>query len=208
MQHIISSYYTPMKYDSLLIYGKGGHSKVVSETAHLLGWSPVFIDDTDFENFSFSKSKIINFIVAIGDNRIRENRAEKLLSLGLTPVTIIHPRAFCSSQASLGKGIYVGPQASICSGAVIEDHCIVNTNASVDHDVCIARATHIAPGVNICGNVAIGARCLIGVGSSIIPNVIIGCDVIVAGGSSVKENIPSYTTVAGNPAKTKKQHML
>ncbi len=47
----------------------------------------------------------------------------------------------------------------------------------------------------------IGERCFIGAKSIILPGVKIGDEVIVGAGSVVTKDVPSYSIVAGNPAK-------
>lgn len=184
----------------LLIYGKGGHSRVVGDIAILLGYQPIYLDDNDpLENLPNQ------FIVAIGDNQIRKKRFLKLQELGLFPVNIFHSSfSYISSTVYMGLGIFIGPGVVINTLSSIGHGCIINTKVSIDHDCNVGSFTHIAPGVSCCGGVSIGENTLIGVGTSIIPNIQIGNNVIVAGGSSVKQNIATNTFWAGNPAIKKK----
>lgn len=186
----------------LLIYGKGGHSKVVADAASR--YKITFADDLDLPNLKCpSDWWDRKFIVAIGDNHIRFDRHHKLIALGYEPTNIFHPTAFVSERATLGKGIYVGPNASICADAVLKDCVIVNTNASVDHDCCLGLATHVAPGAHLCGGVYVDQFSLIGVGASLIPSVRIGKNTTVAAGSVVIDNVPDDSLVTGVPAKQK-----
>jgi acetyltransferase-like isoleucine patch superfamily enzyme len=79
--------------------------------------------------------------------------------------------------------------------------CIVNSNASVDHECQIGNGVHIAPGATLCGRVTVGDTSFIGAGSVILPRVKIGKNSIVGAGSIVTKNVPPGLTVAGNPAK-------
>ena len=56
------------------------------------------------------------------------------------------------------------------------------------------------------GEIVIGSYVLIGVNAVILPNVVIADGAIVAAGSVVLDNVPSWTMVAGNPARIMKTY--
>ena len=67
-------------------------------------------------------------------NRDRLTIYQELLDVGLEPVTAVHPRAWVSDTASIGLGSQVLAMAAVCAHASMGTACIVNTNATVDHD--------------------------------------------------------------------------
>ena len=89
----------------------------------------------------------------------------------------------------------------INTDTIVGKNCIINSNASIDHDCTILDHTHICPGVVMAGNVKVGKNCWIGLGAKIIENCIIGDNVFVAAGTLVTKNIKSNTFVKGVPAK-------
>ncbi len=49
--------------------------------------------------------------------------------------------------------------------AVIGDHVIVNTGATIDHDRIVDDCAHLAPGVHLAGSVQVGEGAFLGIGS-------------------------------------------
>lgn len=137
-------------------------------------------------------------IIAIGDNATRKRIA------ALTKhafVNAVHPSVLFSPYATLGVGNMILHGAIVQPRAVIEDHVIVNTGATIDHDCHIGSFVHIAPGTSLCGNVTVGEGALIGAGSVVIPGRKIGAWSVVGAGSVVIHDIPDFAVVVGNPAR-------
>lgn len=82
------------------------------------------------------------------------------------------------------KGIHIGEESFIASGAVI-----------LTHDFSKPTKAHTY----------IGKRCFIGVNAIIMCGVKIGDNVIVGSGSVVTKDIPSNCITAGNPARIIKE---
>ncbi|HEY8434752.1 MAG TPA: acetyltransferase [Sphingomicrobium sp.] len=202
--------------ERLVVFGSGGHAKVVVEAA--LASAPhreiLILDDAarpdDFAIFripvSGTRDRLDQLrgspvIVAVGDNRARGELIAWLRDQRHELEAIVHPRAFVADSVDLGLGVFVSAGAVIIAEARIGAGAIVNTGATVDHDCVIGEAAHIAPGVHLCGNVHIGERTLIGVGAAIRPGVSVCDDVIVGAGSVVVRDIETAGTFAGNPAR-------
>jgi acetyltransferase EpsM len=90
---------------------------------------------------------------------------------------------------------------TINSTVSIGKHCIINTNASVDHDCLLEDFVHVSPNATLCGGVRIGEGTHIGASAVVIPEIKIGQWVTVGAGSVVINDIPDYATVVGNPAR-------
>lgn len=82
------------------------------------------------------------------------------------------------------KGIHVGEESYIASGAIVFSH---------DYTRDLHEDTYI------------GRRCFIGANAIIMCGVRIGNEVIVGAGAVVTKDVPSNTIVAGNPARIIKQ---
>jgi sugar O-acyltransferase (sialic acid O-acetyltransferase NeuD family) len=93
------------------------------------------------------------------------------------------------------------PSVVINRATKIGHHCIVNSNATVEHDCQIDDFVHIAPGVTICGGVTVGEETLVGANATVLPNCVIGKNVIIGAGTVVTKNIPDNTLVMGVPGK-------
>ena len=82
------------------------------------------------------------------------------------------------------RGIHVGAESYIASGAIIFSH---------DFSRGLHKDTHI------------GKRCFVGANAIILCGIKIGDEVIIGSGSIVTKDIPANCIVAGNPAKIIKE---
>ncbi len=206
-----------------LIWGAGGHGKVVADAARASGLDVSgFIDlerdrigevvepggtrlthaQDDFVASIASGSLpngIAGIILAVGSNLHRQ-RCRVLLPESCLK-TVIHPRATVSEHAVIGPGSVIMSGAIINSAARIGSGVLVNTGAIVEHDCDIGDDSHIAPRSVLAGRVTVGERVLVGAGAVIIPYIKVGSDAIIGAGSVVIRDVSGGITVAGNPAK-------
>lgn len=204
----------------ILLFGAGGHASVCVEVLKDSGTIVDFcIDKSDSHRIGekIHGSEIIpesklnelynegyrEIIIAIGDNKVRNESQRNLQSIGFEFVNAISPHAKISQSASVGFGVVIMPGVIINSNASIGNHAIVNSGSVIEHDCRIADFVHIGPNSTLTGNINIGTRTLIGAGSVLIPGISIGSDAVVGAGSVVIRDIPSQRTVYGNPATGK-----
>lgn len=147
--------------------------------------------------------KSISAIAAIGGARGRDRREylDIFRKSGFKTPTLVHPSAVVSSSAHIGANSHLLAGAIIAPMAELGEACIVNTNASVDHECVLAAGAHIAPGATLCGCVRVGENTLIGAGSVVLPRIRIGSNVVIGAGSVVTSDIPDCVVAFGNPAK-------
>lgn len=207
---------------SLLIFGAGGHAKVVAETAIATGCysSIAFVDDRcvkpgdlppvlgwpvigplaqGFHGSTINQFR--NAIVAIGDAEIRLYWLQQALGARYRVPALIHPTAWVSPSAELGYGAVVFSHVTVQAQAVIGSGVILNTGCSVDHDVLLAAGVHVCPGARLAGEVRVGERSFIGIGASVIQRIHIGADVTVGAGAAVVDDVPVGVTAVGVPAR-------
>lgn len=201
--------------NSIAIIGYSGHSFVVLDAAKVMGlnveyycernqvlFSPFDINYLGDEgNDSFDWNSVDQFILGIGDNKIRQKVADLILSKKKTLLNVIHPSSIISNNVTFGIGNFIAANVTVNALAKIADNCILNTGCIVEHECVIASGVHIAPGTVLAGNVLIGNNSFIGANSVIKQGVKIGRGVTVGAGSVVIKDIPDNEIWVGNPAK-------
>lgn len=200
-----------------VIVGAGGHAKVIADILlqngeyEIVGlidknakegfWGIPVLGNDDLLYELYRTEKVRYAFVALGDGKVREKISQQILDAGYQLINAISRHAVLSPTCKVGQGVAVMPGAVINAEAEIGNGCIVNTNASVDHEVKVGEYSHIAPGCAISGCVRIGRQCLIGTGSRIIDKVRIGDYVTVGAGAAVIRDYMEAGTVVGIPAR-------
>ena len=146
----------------------------------------------------------LGFLVAIGGDK-GEDRLELqryLESHGLTALLARHATAFVADDVMIGVGSQILARSTVCVGAVIGRGCIINTGAIVDHECRIHEGSHICPGAHLAGCVEVERCATIGTGAVILPRIRVGQGAVVGAGAVVVDDVPPYTVVCGNPARS------
>jgi sugar O-acyltransferase (sialic acid O-acetyltransferase NeuD family) len=169
----------------IVIIGAGGHGKVILDCIIAQGHYEVagFVDDsiktnqyvTDSykiiasqKNISSLKNTVEYFIVAIGNNKIREELYTKAKII-LKPATIIHP------SATIGLGVDTAPGCMVLSNVIINtytrigENTIINSGVIIDHECVIGKHVHLSIGSIIGSNSSINNHCTTEIGE-IIPS--------------------------------------
>ena len=202
----------------VLIYGAGGHGKVVAD---ILERQPEyrlagFLDDNrELRGKEIFDYKVLGgldtlrdldparylIVAAVGDNRARRDLVAKLDALGCRYARAIHPSAQIARDVSIGPGSMIVARAVINPSSRIGSHVIVNTGAIIEHDCTIEDFVHISPATALAGNVSVGEASHIGMGCSILPGIRIGADCIIGAGAVVNRDIEFGVTAVGVPAR-------
>ncbi len=200
--------------NSVYVIGCGGHAKVVVQLLRALELhvAAIFDDDSGKWHGSLLGYPVVGSVdrvadhprrpavIAVGDNAVREAIAARF---DLEWLTLVHPRAYVDSTASLGPGTVVMAGAVIQAETHIGAHVIINTSASVDHDCMVGDYVHIAPGARVAGGVVVGDNCFLGLGAIILPERRVGARTIVGAGAVVTHDLPEGVTAVGVPARAK-----
>ncbi|NQU80853.1 MAG: acetyltransferase [Bacteroidetes bacterium] len=201
--------------NKLLIIGSSGHGKVVADIALKMNkWKSIaFLDDDNSIKQSLGLNVIGNtidvkkyiddsdFIVAVGNNSIREKIQNNLELLNATIPVLIHPSTVIGEKVFIDKGTVVMAGVVINCCTQIGLGCIINTGATLDHDNVIDDYVHISPGVHLAGSVEIGKGSWLGIGSIVSNNISIVSGCIIGAGAVVVEDLIEVGTYVGVPAR-------
>ena len=198
---------------TLLIFGAGGHGRVVADAALGAGaWSRVIATDRDPQrcrgdllpgvallpvDAAMAQADVVH--IAIGDAASRRKEAAALAGKPLA--TVIHSRASVSVHATIAAGCLVAAQSVVAPGARLGRAVIVNHGAVVDHDVQVGDFCHVAPLAALGGGAEVGANVLVGSGASVLPRVRVASDVTIGAGAAVCDNLAEPGRYAGVPAR-------
>ena len=205
----------------VVIFGCSGHAKVVvdiiesNNNYELIGFIDKFIPkSTSVLDYTvigdelslpklMNKYKFNKGLVGIGNNFVRSKVVNlvKKIAPDFEFINCIHNSANISKYCKFGVGNVVMPGVSINASSIISDHCILNTNSSLDHDCQMSNYSCLAPNSAVGGNCSIGEYSYVGIGASIFQGVSIDQNCIVGGGSILNRDAKADSIYYGIPAK-------
>lgn len=200
----------------LIIIGAGGHGRVVADCAFTTGkyQEIAFLDDCYPQRKENAIWPIIGkvsefgqylneavFVVAFGNNKLRQTIQSQLKSTNATIVSVIHPHSVISTRATIGLGSVVCANTTINIGANVGEGCIINTGSTIEHDCVIGEFVHISPNAALAGGITIGDLSWLGINSTIIECLTIAPNTQIGAGAVVINNTEKNSLYVGNPAK-------
>lgn len=199
----------------VVVYGSGGHGRVVAEVVRSVGRVVLgFVDDGCPAGTRILGLPVLGprawldgsrdavcVALGIGDNRRREAVASSLEALGFELGVFVHARACVSPTASLGVGTVVMALAAVNAEARIGKGVIVNTGSVIEHECVLGDYSHVSPHAALGGRCSVGARSHVGIGASARQLSIIGSDAVVGAGAVVIRPVLDGATVVGVPAR-------
>jgi len=198
----------------LVVYGAGGHGRVVADAARAADLEVMgFLDDgiaagsqvlgwRVLGNVDWLRGRHgISVALGIGANDVRKQVAETLQRAGAALGTVVHPTAVVSPYAHLAPGVVVFALAVVNVGARVGRGAIVNTGSILEHDVDIGDFAHVASNAALGGMARVGADAMLGTGAVVLPGRVVGERSIVGAGAVVSRDVPPDVVVAGVPAR-------
>lgn len=206
----------------LVIWGAGGHGKVVADVARAAGWTVVGYIDADaskrghvaepggarvifdeaalFATLAAADRSFDAVAIAIGNNQLRLSLRQRLRPLVALPA-LVHPSAVVSPSAVIGDASVVMPLAIINASAHIGAAVIINSGAVVEHDCSVEDGAHVSPNATVAGGARLGELAWVGAGACVIPSVRVGRASVVGAGAVVIRDVAEGVTVVGCPAR-------
>lgn len=207
-----------MSHKEVYIIGAGTYGEAMCELAKF--WDMTLKDsmmkNKKIINTKVMKKKVINkfsrisvesiknkqFIVAIGNNKVRNEIMTRINKLGGSTPTLIHPTAVISPSATIGKGVYIQANAYIWTKVRINDFCIISPGAVIAHHSSIGDACLISSQATVGASITIEKEVFIGMGSTTVTGIYkIGQKSTIGAGALVLKDVDSNAVYAGVPAK-------
>jgi sugar O-acyltransferase (sialic acid O-acetyltransferase NeuD family) len=207
--------------EPILVVGAGGHARAVLDAIRAAGrYTPVgLVESFQSPGTVCHGLRILGTehalaevcrqvgtrrgVIAIGDNWQRQQMANRMRAVcpEFEFVTVVHAAATVAHDVTLGSGTVVLPGAVVVSGCRIGEGCVVNTQASLDHDSVMEDYAQLAPGAVTGGWVRIGADTFVGLGARIKSRVQVGPHTVIGAGALVLKDCPSNVVAYGAPAR-------
>lgn len=204
----------------VIIIGAGGHAKVVADALlsagmTLLGFidrdvathgrmlcnAKVLGDDQILNRYHRDEVWLANGIGGVGDTSNRMKVQLQIERAGWKFVDVRHASATVSSFARIGRTVQLLAGAIVQPDAILDEGCIVNTRAVIEHDVHLGAWVHVAPGAVICGNSKVGSQSHVGAGSVIRNGIVVGPSSVIGAGAVVVKNFDGHGKLVGVPAR-------
>lgn len=145
-----------------------------------------------------------NFLLTMGDLDVREKLAERILKLGGSLPTFIHPSSVISSFAKVSNvGVCIFPFVFVQSDSVIEQNTVILSHVNISHNTKISKNCFIAGSAVVGAYTIVEEHVFIGQGALTISEKtkVVGHHSYIGAGSLVTKPINPNTIVAGFPAK-------
>lgn len=143
-------------------------------------------------------------VIAIANYNLKKKIVNKINNK-FKFATIIDPKVYIHDYMTIGEGTIIYEGAIITANIQVGNHVIISPKCGIGHDSIIKDYVSLLWNVNISGNDVIEEGVMMGSGSTIIQGKKIGKGSIIGAGAVVIDDIDSFTTAVGVPAKVVKE---
>jgi sugar O-acyltransferase (sialic acid O-acetyltransferase NeuD family) len=198
----------------VVVFGAGGHSRVVADVVCAAGFELVgHLDEVKPEGEAVGARSVLGgalwlaanrgvlVALGIGSNAIRREVFELSRSANAALPAFVHPSAVVSPSAQLAEGVVVMPGAIINAGASIGVGAIINSGAVVEHDCVVGEFAHVSPNATMAGAAKLLANAHLGAAAAVLPGVEVGEGTDVGAGAVVVKALRARVVAAGVPAR-------
>lgn len=154
----------------------------------------------------FSKGDLsgMNFLLTMGDNKIRASLSDKIISLGGMVPTLIHPTAIISRFADISPiGVYISPFTYVQADSSIGRNTILLSHVNISHTTKICENCFLAGGVTIGAYTTVESFVFVGQGALSISGKVghIGRESYIGARCLVTRDVPEGVIFSGVPGR-------
>lgn len=139
-------------------------------------------------------------VIAIANYEVKKKIVNKVNNK-FKFATIVHPKVWIHDYMTVGQGTIIYEGAILTANIEIGNHVIISPKCGVGHDSIIKDYVSLLWNVNVSGNDLIEEGVMMGSGSTVIQGKKIGKGSIIGAGAVVVNDIESFSTAIGVPAK-------
>jgi acetyltransferase EpsM len=148
----------------------------------------------------------VHFVAPLHKAGHIETNAARIAGLAIPDArwaTLVDPSASVADGVRVGLGTVIAPLVALCPDAVVGNHCFLRAGSVVSHDVAIGDYVFVGSRAVISGYCRVETGAHIAPGAVVRDGVAIGAYALVGTGAVVTKDVPAYTLVTGNPARTR-----
>lgn len=203
----------------IVVFGAGGQAKVTADVIRkqdVYETAAFLVDDrtpapaetlhgipvVHSEDWSPHRmGEATGFVVAVGDNALRRAKAERLIALGLDPLTVAHPFTSIGEGCRLGRGTVICASVTLDPEVTLGDGCIINGGVAIGHESTIEDYAHVSAAALVGANCRVGREAFVGMGAIVVSGIRIGRGAFVGAGSIVHRDLPDGARAMGRPVR-------
>ena len=163
----------------------------------VLGYTPKYHKTPD----TVQKKSEKKVLICLGSPEDRHRNFVEFKRLNFTFGTLVHETAWVAKSARIDEGAIICPFAFIGAMAWVEANSVINTRATVGHDVRVGVSAVLSPHCDMNGASACGRVSFVGAGAIFDPSTAIGDYTKVSSGAVVKKKFGDGFLLLGSPAK-------
>lgn len=152
-----------------------------------------------------------NFLLTMGDIKIREKLSKKIIEKGGEVPSLIHPLAVISKFAEISPiGVYISPFTYVQADSHIGTNSILLSHVNISHSTYIGNNCFLAGGAIIGAYTNMDDYVFVGQGALTISAKVkhIGTMSYIAARALVTHDVEAHSIVVGSPAKKIGEHQL
>jgi sugar O-acyltransferase (sialic acid O-acetyltransferase NeuD family) len=158
--------------------------------------------------FTRQSLKDLNFLLTMGDIKIRAYLSEKIRAKGGNLPSLIHPTALISRFSIIEDGVCIGAFSNIQADTHIYQDTVILSGVNIAHNNTIGKCCFIASGATIGSYTLVEDFVFIGQRALSVSLKVgkIGSNSVIGAGSLVTKSVSQFDIVAGSPAKSIKKN--
>lgn len=149
----------------------------------------------------------MDFLLTMGDNKIRTEISDKIISLGGNVPTLIHPTAVISRFAEISPmGVYISPFTYVQADSSVGRNTILLSHVNISHTTKVGESCFIAGGATIGAYTTVEDYVFVGQGALSISGKVghIGRGAYIGARCLVTHDVPELVVFSGIPGKVLK----
>lgn len=161
--------------------------------------------------FAIGSLESKNFLLTMGDNKIRTELSNKIISLGGRVPSLIHPTAVISRFAKISPiGVYISPFTYVQADSTIEENTVLLSHVNISHTTSIGKSCFIAGGATIGAFTTMEDFVFVGQGALSISGKVrtIGKGAYIGARCLITHDVPELVIFSGVPGRVLKKIIL